>query len=72
MTKQPTSREIKKELIKGIINHCRDWNGGAGLIVPQAIGKFLKKMGIIDGYSVVKNVPETPSLIKKGKKNGNL
>lgn len=43
---------------KGYVEATRNWNGGAGLIVPKRLGRKLKEMGIEDGYTVEQPLPE--------------
>lgn len=50
--KATLTKEITQELlIRILIERTKNWNGGAGLILPQNIAKILRKMGIIKGFT---------------------
>lgn len=42
------------------LNTTKDWNGGAGVIVPKAVGDRLKALGFEEGYTVQGRLEDAP------------
>jgi hypothetical protein len=59
MNSNPTSNSKVKEKkeIKLFLENIRHWNGGAGLIVPESVGKWLKDNKIDAPYTVSEKLP---------------
>ncbi|SFI85059.1 hypothetical protein [Albimonas pacifica] len=60
----------EREDAKFWINATREWNGGAGLIVPRPVAEHLREIGISEGFTEAVPLPAAPADLREEKDDG--